>query len=362
MDTPWQRYQQHLQQADFQPDPAQAEAMQVLESVYQAVLVHSQRKPKLTDRFRKSANQWPQGLYMWGGVGRGKTFLMDNFYEALPIKNKVRIHFHRFMQQVHAELQKLGEVQDPLPKVADVIVQNARVICFDEFFVTDITDAMLLGGLFEALFERGITLIATSNIAPDGLYKGGLQRERFLPAIDALKHYCQVMNVDGGTDFRLRTLEQAEIYHHPITADTSAELTKEFAQLAPCRIKKDFDITINDRKLHCLSLADDVVWFDWAELCDGPRSQNDYIALAKQFHSVILSDVPVMNWEMENQARRFINLVDEFYDRNVKLIISAHAAITEIYTGERVKFEIERTQSRLLEMQSKEYLAQPHLP
>lgn len=361
MDTPWQRYQQHLQQADFQQDPAQAEAMQALETVYQNVLAHTQRKRGFADRFKK-APRWPQGLYMWGGVGRGKTFLMDNFYEALPVEKKVRIHFHRFMQQVHGELKKLGQIQDPLPKVADTIVGNARVICFDEFFVTDITDAMLLGGLFEALFERGITLIATSNIEPDGLYKGGLQRDRFLPAIAALKQHCQVMNVDGGTDFRLRTLEQAEIYHSPITENTNPQLETEFSKLAPGTTKTDFDITINERPLRCERLAEDVVWFTWAELCDGPRSQNDYIELARQFHTVILSDVPVMNWEMENQARRFINLIDEFYDRNVKLIISASAPITEIYTGKRVEFEIERTQSRLLEMQSNDYLAQPHLP
>lgn len=361
MDTPWQRYQQHLQQADFQQDPAQTEAMQALQQVYDNVVAHKSRKRGFADRFKKTP-QWPQGLYMWGGVGRGKTFLMDNFYEALPIEKKVRIHFHRFMQQVHAELRKLGEIQNPLPKVADTIVGNARVICFDEFFVSDITDAMLLGGLFEALFERGITLIATSNIAPDGLYKNGLQRERFLPAIAALKQHCEIMNVDGGTDFRLRTLEQAEIYHCPIGAETNSQLSQEFDQLAPARSRDDFDISINDRKLHCLKLADDVVWFTWAELCDGPRSQNDYIELARQFHTVILSDVPEMTWEMENQARRFINLIDEFYDRNVKLIISAAAPITDLYSGTRVAFEIERTQSRLLEMQSKEYLAQPHLP
>lgn len=335
--------------------------MQALENVYQQLLAHPQRKRSFTDRFRK-APKWPQGLYMWGGVGRGKTFLMDNFYEALPMQQKVRIHFHRFMQQVHAEINKLGNIQDPLPKVADTIVGNARVICFDEFFVTDITDAMLLGGLFEALFERGITLIATSNIEPDGLYKNGLQRERFLPAIAALKQHCQVMNVDGGTDFRLRTLEQAEIYHCPINANTQTALAQEFAKLAPGKPKVQFDICINDRSLRCQQLAEDVVWFTWAELCDSPRSQNDYIELARQFHTVILSDVPVMNWEMENQARRFINLIDEFYDRNVKLIISAAAPITELYSGQRVAFEIERTQSRLLEMQSNEYLAQPHLP
>lgn len=365
MNTPWQRYQQHLQDADFQQDPAQAEAMQALEQVYQQLLNHKQRKRSFVDRLKKNPKNnagWPQGLYMWGGVGRGKTFLMDNFYEALPIEKKVRIHFHRFMQQVHAELKNLGNIQNPLPKVADTIVGNARVICFDEFFVTDITDAMLLGGLFEALFERGITLIATSNIEPDGLYKNGLQRERFLPAIAALKQHCQVMNVDGGTDFRLRTLEQAEIYHCPISDTTDHELANEFTKLAPGSAKTDFDIQINDRPLHCQRLAEDVVWFTWAELCDGPRSQNDYIELARQFHTVILSDVPVMNWEMENQARRFINLIDEFYDRNVKLIISAAAPITEIYTGKRVEFEIERTQSRLLEMQSNDYLAQPHLP
>lgn len=361
MDTPWLRYQQQLQREGFEADSAQAEAMQALQAVYEQLMAMQQRRPSFADRFRKK-NTWPRGLYMWGGVGRGKTFLMDNFYEALPMQKKVRIHFHRFMQQVHAELKKLGQVQDPLPKVAETIAGNARVICFDEFFVTDITDAMLLGGLFEALFQQGITLVATSNIEPDGLYKNGLQRERFLPAIAALKTHCQVMNVDGGTDFRLRTLEQAQIYHCPISEATQQQLADEFAQLAPGTVKLDFDISINERPLRCQRLAEDVVWFDWATLCDGPRSQNDYIELARQFHTVILSDVPVMNWEMENQARRFINLVDEFYDRNVKLIISAAAAITDIYSGQRVAFEIERTQSRLLEMQSTEYLARPHLP
>ena len=256
MNTPWQRYQQHLQDADFQQDPAQAEAMQALEQVYQQLLNYKQRKRSLVDRLKKNPNRnsgWPQGLYMWGGVGRGKTFLMDNFYEALPIEKKVRIHFHRFMPQVHAELKKLGNIQNPLPKVADTIVGNARVICFDEFFVTDITDAMLLGGLFEALFERGITLIATSNIEPDGLYKNGLQRERFLPAIAALKQHCQVMNVDGGTDFSLRTLEQAEIYHCPISDDTDRELADEFTKLAPGSAKPTLIFRLTTA--HCTASA-----------------------------------------------------------------------------------------------------------
>lgn len=362
--SPWDRYQELLTSGQFSHDPAQELAVRDLQSVYDALLPLHKQKPKkgLRARLSKKKTQYPQGLYMWGGVGRGKTWLMDTFYESLPHEKKVRIHFHRFMQQVHDELNKLGNIKDPLEKVADIIAGNARIICFDEFFVSDITDAMILGGLFTELFKRGITLVTTSNIVPSGLYKDGLQRERFLPAIEMLERHCKVLNVDSGTDYRLRTLEQAEIYHYPNDDAAKALFEKTFNELAPTEGKRGLALDINHRQLQSIRVADDVVWFSFDELCDGPRSQADYIELARQFHTVMLSDVPQLTWETENQARRFINLIDEFYDRSVILIISADTPLTDIYTGKRVQFEFDRTVSRLLEMQSHEYLGRAHKP
>lgn len=362
--SPWDRYQELLASGQFSHDHAQEQAVRELQSVYESLLpLHTQTAKKgIRARIRKKKRQYPQGLYMWGGVGRGKTWLMDTFYESLPHKKKVRIHFHRFMQQVHDELNKLGNIKNPLEKVADTIVGNARIICFDEFFVSDITDAMLLGGLFTELFDRGITLVTTSNIVPAGLYKDGLQRERFMPAIEMLEQHCQVLNVDSGTDYRLRTLEQAEIYHYPNDDAAKTLFEKTFDELAPTEGKRGLSLDINHRQLNSIRVADDVVWFSFEELCDGPRSQADYIELARQFHTVLLSDVPQLTWETENQARRFINLIDEFYDRSVILIISADTPLTEIYSGKRVAFEFDRTVSRLLEMQSHEYLGRAHKP
>jgi cell division protein ZapE len=238
------------------------------------------------------------------------------------------------------------------------------VICFDEFFVSDITDAMILGGLMEELFNLGVTLVATSNIVPDDLYKDGLQRQRFLPVIDLLKQNTCVLNVDGGVDYRLRVLERAEIYHYPLDSGANESLLSSFMQLAPDieTITEGELVEIEGRELKSVRCDDDIVWFEFAELCDGPRSQNDYIEIAREYHAVLLSNVPVLGGSKEDQARRFVNLVDEFYDRNVKLIISAAAPIVELYSGGRLSFEFERTQSRLLEMQSHEYLARPHKP
>ncbi|MCK5880777.1 MAG: AFG1 family ATPase, partial [Sinobacterium sp.] len=303
-----------------------------------------------------------RGLYFWGGVGRGKTYLMDVFYDCLPFENKMRSHFHRFMQHVHDELRELEGQKNPLHIIAKRIAEKNRVICFDEFFVTDITDAMILGGLFERLFELGVTLIATSNIIPDRLYENGLQRQRFMPAIKQIMKHCEVVNVDGGTDYRLRTLEQAELYHYPLDETADISLQNSFYRLAPHEPEFDVTMEVNHRTFKARMLADDVVWFDFSELCDGPRSQNDYIELAREFHAVVLSNVPLLGREKDDQTRRFINLVDEFYDRNVKLVISAEANITDLYGGGGLEFEIERTQSRLLEMQSQEYLGSEHRP
>jgi len=300
-------------------------------------------------------------------VGRGKTYLMDMFYEALPFDNKMRMHFHRFMRRVHHELTDLQGEKDPLTIVAERIAAEAEVICFDEFFVSDITDAMLLAGLFEALFARGVCLVTTSNIEPRYLYKDGLQRQRFLPAIELLEQHTEVLNIDGGVDYRLRTLEQAELYHSPIDADTDVKLLEFFQQLAPVGGGRDFicieanvQVEVENRPILARYMADDVVWFDFYALCDGPRSQNDYIELAREFHAVLVSGVPQMDVNCEDVARRFILMVDEFYDHNIKLLLSADVPLENLYVGKRQAFEFERTRSRLQEMQSHDYLAAAH--
>ncbi len=364
--TPWERYQLDLERPDFRPDAAQEDAVRRLQSLYDKLVeAESDRHramAKLRRRLKKGREEPIKGLYFWGGVGRGKTYLMDTFFESLPFQRKMRVHFHRFMQRVHTELRALKGEKNPLELVAKKFADETRVICFDEFFVSDIGDAMILATLMEGLFSRGVTLVCTSNIVPDGLYKDGLQRARFLPAIDLVKKYTDVVNVDGGVDYRLRTLEQAELYYCPLDEDAERHLQSCFDGLAVEAAKHSKSMEINGRKIPARAHADDVVWFDFTHVCDGPRSQNDYIELARQFHAIIVSNVPVLGGEKDDQARRFINMIDEFYDRNVKVIISAAAPITELYSGGRLSFEFERTESRLLEMQSREYLEAPHRP
>lgn len=369
--TPLQRYQQDLTRADFRHDPAQAMAVNYLQTLYEQLVAASQAEQHkkglggLFKRLTGSTTTTPiKGLYFWGGVGRGKTYLMDNFYDSLPFPQKMRAHFHRFMRRVHAELKKLDGQKNPLKLVADTISKEARVICFDEFFVSDITDAMILGTLMEELFARGVTLVATSNIVPDGLYKDGLQRARFLPAIALLNQHTLVVNVDGGVDYRLRALEQAELYHSPLDDAADKSLMTSFHSLVSANtdVHTQVELDVEGRKISARYVTEDVVWFDFVELCDGPRSQNDYIELAREYHTVILSNVPGLGREKDDQARRFVNLVDEFYDRNVKLIISAERALGELYSTGKLDFEFQRTVSRLLEMQSHEYLARPHRP
>ncbi|HKK55906.1 cell division protein ZapE [Marinobacter sp.] len=364
--SPRERYQKDLERPEFQRDSAQEDAVRRLQSLYDKLVVAESNRDKPLVKFRlriKKGSKTPiRGLYFWGGVGRGKTYLMDTFYESLPFQRKMRVHFHRFMQRVHKEMKALKGEKNPLDIVARQFAEEARVICFDEFFVSDIGDAMILATLMDGLFSRGVTLVCTSNIPPDSLYKDGLQRARFLPAIELVKKHTEVVNVDGGVDYRLRTLEQAELFHFPLDAESDISLQKSFDSLAVEAGSHSLELDINGRKLRAVNHADDVVWFDFRTLCDGPRSQNDYIELAREFHAVIIGNVPVMDKEKEDQARRFINLIDVFYDHNVKLIISAEAAITDLYTGGRLKFEFERTESRLLEMQSREYLEAPHRP
>lgn len=366
MTTPWEKYQQDLTSSEFHPDAAQENAVKELQRLFDE-LTHPKRKltwrVKLAGAFGKGMHKPSiQGLYFWGGVGRGKTYLVDTFYECLPFKRKMRIHFHRFMHRVHQEMKELGGESDPLKIVAAKFAKETKVICFDEFFVSDITDAMILGTLMQELFSRGICLVATSNIVPDDLYKNGLQRARFLPAIELINQNCRIVNVDSGVDYRLRTLEQAEIYHFPLDTDATQNLCRYFKQLAPEIGGCGRDIEIEGRMIPSLQDADGVVMFEFRALCDGPRSQTDYMEISRCYHTVLLANVEQMGREIDDIARRFIAMVDEFYERNVKLIISSAVSMEALYTQGQLEFEFKRCLSRLSEMQSHEYLAKQHLP
>lgn len=358
-DSPLTRYQRDLARPDFVTDAAQRRAVDAFESLF-VTLVST---PPGRD-WRGRRRDWTpvEGLYLWGGVGRGKTYLMDLFYEALPFSQKRRTHFHRFMLDIHRRRRDYTDTVDPLLPIARDIASEVRVLCFDEFFVSDIGDAMILGRLLDALFVHGVCLVATSNLTPDQLYRDGLQRERFLPAIDQLKAHVHVLNVDGGTDYRLRSLTQMALYHQPDDAHAEARLSETFQALAPGSTESETTITVNDRSLPFQQRAEGVIWFTFKALCEGPRSVADYIELAQTHHTVLISHVPALGLDGDDPARRFVHLVDAFYDRGVKLVISAAAPITALYQGQKLHFEFERTCSRLLEMQSEDYLARPHLP
>ncbi|HYQ37342.1 MAG TPA: cell division protein ZapE [Pseudomonas sp.] len=361
--TPLQRYQADLKRPDFFHDAAQENAVRHLQRLYDDLVNGHQDSGLLGKLFgRKKSTEPVKGLYFWGGVGRGKTYLVDTFYDALPFKQKMRTHFHRFMKRVHEEMRTLKGEKNPLTIIGKRFADEARVICFDEFFVSDITDAMILATLLEELFKNGVSLVATSNIVPDGLYKDGLQRARFLPAIALLKQYTEVVNVDSGIDYRLRALEQAELYYSPLGAEADASLEKSFRSLLTenCTVQENEALLIENREIRARKVANDIAWFEFRELCDGPRSQNDYIELGKIFDAVLLSNVEQMGMAKDDMARRFVNLVDEFYDRNVKLIISAEVELKDLYTRGKLEFEFQRTLSRLLEMQSHEYLSRAH--
>ncbi|HRH78314.1 MAG TPA: cell division protein ZapE [Cellvibrionaceae bacterium] len=363
--TPLARYQQDSLQPGFIADASQAAAVAALDELFASLIAAQAAQPSLWQALwaRRKPNKEPLvGLYFWGGVGRGKTYLMDLFFDALPFERKMRTHFHRFMRRVHAELTQLKGQKNPLEQVADRLTKETCVICFDEFFVTDITDAMLLSGLLSALFKRGVCLVATSNIVPDGLYPNGLQREKFLPAIALLNRYTRVINVDGGVDYRLRTLQQAALYFYPLTVQAQSELVRHFERLSHGAPQNPVTLTIEGRPVVARSEWEDIVWFEFKAICEGPRSQQDYIVLAKEYHTVLLSEVPILGAVNDDAARRFVYLVDEFYDRGVKLIISAAEPIVSLYTTGKLSFEFARTQSRLLEMQSEAYLASPHKP
>lgn len=370
--SPLSCYQQALNTGKYQADELQHQAAAQLEHIYEVL----QQAPaanmptawlgsKLSCWLGKSSKAVKQrqtkGLYMWGGVGRGKTWLMNMFFHTLPGDRKLRLHFHRFMLHVHEQLTELQGQENPLESVADRFKLQTDVLCFDEFFISDITDAMLLGTLLQALFARGIMLVATSNIKPDSLYLNGLQRARFLPAINLINEYCEVINLDAGIDYRVRTLTQARLYLMPLNAQTRESLDRMFITLAGQAGEEAPLLQVNHRPLQAIRAVDGVLAVDFHTLCEEACSQLDYIALSHWYHSVILHNVRVMGPGKENAARRFLALVDEFYERHVKLVIAAEASMFEIYQGKQLKFEYQRCLSRLQEMQSEEYLKLPHL-
>ncbi|MGL6112060.1 MAG: cell division protein ZapE [Rubrivivax sp.] len=348
-------YQSRLAERGYSADAAQLRAIDALERCENEWLDYLRRRG---NALAKMINRppIPRGVYMHGGVGRGKSFLMDCFYQSVPLKRKTRLHFHEFMREVHRELQDLRGTVNPLDELGRRIARRFRLICFDEFHIADVTDAMILHRLLEALFANRVSIVTTSNFRPDALYPNGLHRDRILPAIELLERKLEVLDVDAGTDYRQRTLGQVKVYHAPLGAEAEASMRLVFERLAEAR-DEDPLLRIEQRELRALRRAGGVVWFDFAQLCGGPRSQNDYLELATRFHTVLLSNVPAMSPRLASEARRFTWLVDVLYDRQVKLIVSAAVPPEQLYTEGPLSHEFPRTVSRLAEMQTAQYLA-----
>jgi len=349
-----QFYEQSLSQRGYQSDEAQLRAIERLQRAYEEWVAYKAQRASTFKRLI-SRPAVPRGVYMWGGVGRGKSFLMDSFYSVVPVVRKTRLHFHEFMRDVHRQLDELKGIADPLDEVAKRIAKKYRLICFDEFHVSDIADAMILYNLLKGLFDHGVSFVMTSNYEPSTLYPDGLHRDRMLPTIALLKEKLDVMNIDAGIDYRKRVLEQVKVYHTPLNAKTDEELRSAFAAVAEAA-DEDPRVHIEAREIRALRRAGSAIWFDFATLCGGPRSQNDYLELASRFQTVILSGIPRMSAAMSSEARRFTWLIDVFYDHKVKLIMSAAVEPDELYTVGTLSNEFHRTVSRIIEMQSKEYL------
>lgn len=365
--APSARYQEGVAAHRWESDPAQQALLPEFDRMHAALVAAPPDNGgglfgRLKSLLGNDTREGVPGLYLWGSVGRGKTFLMDLFVASLPQGLVLRRHYHRFMGEVQEQLRSLGERQDPLIEVAANIASHCRVLCLDEFLVNDIGDAMILGNLLQSLFERGVTLVTTSNTAPANLYKDGLQRARFLPAIALIEKHCHVVQMISSHDWRLRALSQAPVYLTPPGAEAERSLARIFSTQAQGTVVDGGEIILNDRPIPLRKRADNILWFEFDALCEGPRAVSDYIELAKAGPAVIVSNVPQFTVYTDDAARRFVLLVDEFYDRKVKLILSACAPITELYDGERLRAEFGRTESRLIEMQSEEYLASEHLP
>lgn len=352
---------QHALATGQQPDPYQALVLAPFDQLLADYADRTKGLPARNWLLRRNPVSI-RGIYLWGGVGRGKTWLMDLFYEAIPGEAKQRLHFHRFMQLVHTQLQQQQRQADPLAHIAKKFAANTRVLCLDEFSITDIGDAVMIGGLLKALFNEGVALVTTSNQPPDRLYLGGIQRASFLPAIDLLKRHTHIIELGGDFDYRRQVAEKSGIYHWPLDQDSEHSLAQAFNRLATVPIETHGVARILNRDIPFRQRAGGVVWFDFDALCGPPRSQNDYIELARQHHSVLISGIPHLDGSRDDRSRRLIMLIDEFYDRKVKLILSASAKPEELYCGERLAFDFQRTASRLQEMQTADYLSAPHQP
>lgn len=350
-----QRYDAGVAAGQWQEDPAQLAVLPALERLALELSVTAPRR-SLWERLAGQPIDAPQGVYLWGPVGRGKTFLVDLFFDTVELKARRRVHYHHFMRDVHARLNAVKERSDPLEIVAGQIAGQLRLLCVDEFIVDDIGDAMILGNLLRGLFARGVVLVMTSNTAPRELYRDGLQREQFLPAIDLLEEHCDVVELASDQDWRQRALHRSNTWHVPHDAHAMAALEESFAQLAPGSVRDAVTLDIHGRALHARRVAADVVWFDFAALCEGPRAVADYLEIAQRWAAVIVSDVPRFTQFNEDAARRFVELVDAFYDHGTALLCSAAAPMTSIYQGERLRDSFGRTESRLIHMQSLEYL------
>jgi cell division protein ZapE len=343
----------------FTLDASQRRALEHFERLHDQMVDSEQSARSLLRLFLPAPPV--QGLYLWGGVGRGKSFMMDAFFDALPIVRKSRVHFHRFMQDIHHRLRDRQGEQNPLQQIARDIARDTRLLCLDEFHVTDIGDAMLMRNLLEGLFAQNVVLVTTSNQRPDQLYRNGLQRAQFLPAIELIEQRLEIVQVDGGADYRLRVLEKGGVYHFPAGTGADAAMGKTFEAIAGGQGRRDDELEIEGRTILALRTGPGVAWFRFEELCGGPRGQADYIELARRFHTVVISDVRRLGAREPDRRRRFTWLVDEFYDRRVKLILSGEVRLAELLQASAGDPEVERAASRLVEMQTHQYLSEPHL-
>ena len=355
---PSQAYAAGVARGDWQDDPAQHAALRELDRIH-AGLFDAPRNRWLGRLFDKDAPP-PRGLYLWGGVGRGKTFLVDLFFAGLPIREKRRTHFHRFMRQVHERLRAHAGQRDPLAAIAKEWRETLRVLVLDEFFVSDIGDAMLLGRLLDRMFAEGVVLVTSSNAAPGELYKDGLQRARFLPAIALIEQHCAVVHLDSPLDYRLRALTQSPVYRAPLDGQSDSWLQSRWDALSHGCPREDGPFIVEGREIPARARAEGMAWFDFAALCEGPRGTADYIELAAECHTVLLGGIPRFDGTRDDAARRFVHLVDELYDHHVNLVCTADATPVALYAGDRLAAAFERTASRLIEMQSADYLALEH--
>ena len=355
------KYHSDMKLAGSSADPSQLLALEQFQQLYDQLAADDQSFGRsLFRRLVGKKSEPVRGIYIWGGVGRGKTYLMDLFFDAVPVTSKKRVHFHRFMQTIHGSLKHMRNMQDPLAMIGKDFAKQHRLLCLDEFFVLDIGDAVILSGLLSSLIENGVVIVTTSNTRPDDLYPNGIQRDRFIPAIRLINARMNVINIEDGIDYRLKVLSGRTLYYGTPGAETDASLKEDFERLCGAAPKNEDDLEILGRSIKTICHAEHLVWFDFSDLCDGPRSKADYIEIASLYRTVMISNIPVLTWEFENQARRFIELVDEFYDRGVHLIISAETSIDKLYTGKRLVREYQRTASRLHEMQSERYLSRAH--